>query len=102
MGSLDKLCTSFKVPEQYRKSKIDHNYTESTWKENEHIWGPYLKLDISALSYVIMVLFEKLYKITEINPLNSISILHMFSAHIISNHYHEPNSLMFDHHNNNL
>ena len=38
------------------------------------MWGPYLKLDISSLSYIVKVLFEKLYKITEINPKNSISI----------------------------
>ena len=28
IGSLDKLCKSFNVPEQYAKSKINHNYTE--------------------------------------------------------------------------
>lgn len=32
MGPLNKLCKSFKVPEQYCKSAIDHNYTESTWE----------------------------------------------------------------------
>ena len=74
MGSLNNLCKSFKVPEQYCKSSIDHNYTQHTWKENEHIWGPYLKKDISSLCYIVKVLFEKLFSITNINPKNSISI----------------------------
>lgn len=74
MGSLNNLCKSFKVPENYCKSSIDHNYIETTWELNESIWGPYLKLDISSLSYIIMILFKKLYDITEINPKNSISI----------------------------
>lgn len=74
MGTLSKLCESFKVPLQYCKSSIDHIYTKDNWKKNEHIWGPYLKKDISSLSYIVKVLFEKLYSITGINPKSSISI----------------------------
>lgn len=74
MGTLSKLCESFKVPLQYCKSSIDHIYTKDNWKENEKIWGPYLKKDISSLSYIVKVLFKKLYSITDINPKNSISI----------------------------
>ena len=95
MGSLDILCKSFKVPEQYCKSKIEHNYTESTWKENEHIWGPYLKLDISSLCYIIKILFEKLYSITNINPKNSISIASYAKKYVdklsgYENRYNDP------------
>lgn len=68
------MCVSFKVPEEYTKSSIEHNYTEDNWKVDEKVWAPYLKRDISSLSYITMVLFEKLFSITKINPSNSISI----------------------------
>ena len=95
IGSLAKLCKSFEVPAQYCKSSIEHNYTEQTWKENEHIWGPYLKLDISALCYVVKVLFEKLYSITGINPKNSISIASYAKKYVdkisgMENRYKDP------------
>ena len=32
MGTLSKLCESFKVPDQYCKSSIDHIYTKDNWK----------------------------------------------------------------------
>jgi len=74
MGGLNKLCKSFKVPDNYKKSSIEHNYTEHDWLENKPIWSPYLKRDISSLSYILMTLFNKLFSITKINPTKYISI----------------------------
>ena len=74
MGPLNKLCKSFKVPETLAKSSIEHNYTENSWKSNEHIWGPYLLRDISSLSWILRELFNKLFDITGINVNKSISI----------------------------
>ena len=71
---MDKLCTSFKVPKEYEKSSIEHNYTEHNWLENKKTWTPYLKRDISSLSYILMTLFNKLFSITKINPTKYISI----------------------------
>ena len=53
-STLGKLCETYKVPSEYTKSSIDHHYSENTWEADEAIWGPYLKRDISSLSYIII------------------------------------------------
>jgi len=67
-ASLSKLCKSFKVPENFCKSHIEHNYTAESWKtsESKKKWMPYLENDILSLSHIWYKFTQKMHEISKV------------------------------------
>lgn len=62
-GGLAQLCKAFKIPEQFCKSSMHHEFiTEDNWNtpDNVAIWKPYLDLDIISLSIVWIRFCQKM------------------------------------------
>lgn len=64
--SLDKLCKSFAIPEEYCKSNMNHDQVnESNWLSLKSVWSPYLTLDVISLSLIWIKFIEKMRLISD-------------------------------------